>query len=235
VAAEVGRVEALWRYPVKSMSEEALESVGVSWHGLAGDRRWAFVREGLARSGFPWLTIRERADMGLYRPSFADPGRPDMSRTLVLTPSGESFDVTDPALALELGHGARVMKQNRGIFDNSPLSLMTTQTVAALGAVVGRELDPRRFRPNLLVRASGEGPFAEEGWVGRVLRVGGMRMRVDQRDERCVVVNVDPETRERDAAVLRAIAQERDACLGVYGATVEPGLVAVGDAVMLEE
>jgi uncharacterized protein YcbX len=228
-------VEALWRYPVKSMSEEALESVGVSWHGLAGDRRWAFVREGLARSGFPWLTIRERADMGLYRPSFADPGRPDASRTVVLTPSGESFDVTDPALALELGHGARVIKQNRGIFDNSPLSLMTTQTVAALGALVGRELDPKRFRPNLLVRSSGAGPFAEEGWVGRVLRVGGMRMRVDQRDERCVVVNVDPETRERDPAVLRAIAQERDACLGVYGATVEPGGVAGGAAVTSED
>jgi uncharacterized protein len=61
-----------------------------------------------------------------------------------------------------------------------------------------------------------------------------MRMRVDQRDERCVVVNVDPVTTERDPAVLRAIADERQACLGVYGSTVQPGRVAVGDAVLLD-
>lgn len=227
-------MEALWRYPVKSMAEDALPEVDVSWHGLAGDRRWAFVREGVERSGFPWLTIRERADMGLYRPSFADAGRPDASRTLVRTPSGGSFDVTDPALAAELGHGARVIKQNRGIFDSLPLSLMTTQTVDALGALVGRPLEPLRFRPNLLVRASGDAAFPEDGWVGSVLRVGGMRMRVDERDERCVVINVDPVTRERDSAILRAVAQQREACLGVYGSTVEPGRVAVGDPVLVE-
>src|SRR4051794_8227570 len=42
---EVGRVAALWRYPVKSMAAEPLESVDVAWHGLVGDRRWAFFRE----------------------------------------------------------------------------------------------------------------------------------------------------------------------------------------------
>ena len=89
-----------------------------------------------------------------------------------------------------------------------PLSLISTQSVAALGALVGSELDPRRFRPNLLIEASE--PFEEETWVGRVLRVGGMRMRVDQQDERCVIVTVDPVTSERNPAVLRAIAQQRD-------------------------
>jgi uncharacterized protein YcbX len=64
---EVGRVAALWRYPVKSMAAEALEEVEVSWHGLAGDRRWAFVRDGIPRSGFPWMAIRERSEMGRYR------------------------------------------------------------------------------------------------------------------------------------------------------------------------
>ena len=59
-------------------------------------------------------------------------------------------------------------------------------------------------------------------------------MRVDRRDERCVVVNVDPATTERDPKILRAIARERDACLGVYGTTVTPGRVAVDDAVYLD-
>jgi uncharacterized protein len=231
-ARQVGRVAALWRYPVKSMASEALESVEVSWHGLAGDRRWAFVRDGLERSGFPWLTIRERADMWHYRPSFADPARPDKSRTLVRTPGGRELDIVDPELAHELGPGARVIKQDRGVFDVSPLSLTTTQSVSAIGELVGAELEPRRFRPNILIEAAGEAPFAEDEWVGSVLEIGSARIRVDLRDERCVVVNVDPSTTERDATVLKAIGRERDACVGVYASTVTPGQVAVGDAVL---
>ena len=59
-------------------------------------------------------------------------------------------------------------------------------------------------------------------------------MRVDERDERCVVVTVDPVSTERDPAILRAIAREREGSLGVYGSTVQPGRVAVGDAVAIE-
>lgn len=231
---EVGRVAALWRYPVKSMAAEALEEVDVSWHGLAGDRRWAFVRGGIPRSGFPWMTIRERAEMSHYRPAFLDPSRPDASRTVVRTPAGDELDVVDPALALELGDGVSVIKQDRGVFDAMPLSLISTHTLTALGALVGTELDAQRFRPNLLLAAADDAPYQEEAWIGAVLRAGGMRMRVDQRDERCVVVNVDPVTTERDPAVLRTLARERQACAGVYGSTVAPGRVAVGDPVYLE-
>jgi uncharacterized protein len=230
---EVGRVAALWRYPVKSMGAERLEEVEVSFHGFAGDRRWAFVRAGIERSGFPWMTIRERSDMGHFRPSFADPSRPDASRTLVCTPAGAQLDVVDPALAAELGDGVRVIKQDRGVFDAMPLSLISTQSIAALGALAGRELDPQRFRPNLLIDTS-EGAFSEEAWVGSVLRIGGIRMRIDEQDERCVILNVDPDTAERDPIVLRTLARERKARIGVYGSTVQPGRVAVGDPVVLE-
>ena len=229
---ELGRVVALWRYPVKSMAGESLDSVEVSWHGVAGDRRWAFVQDGLERSGFPWLTIRERSGMWRYRPSFADPASPDKSRTVVHTPGGRELDVVDPELAAELGGGARVIKQNRGVFDVSPLSLTTTQSVGAIGELVGAELEPQRFRPNILIEAAGSAPFAEDDWVGSELQIGSARIRVDLRDERCVMVNVDPSTTERNAAVLKAIARERDACLGVYAATVKPGQVAVGDLVL---
>ena len=105
---QVGRVVGLWRYPVKSMAGEELAEAEVSWHGLAGDRRWAFIRDGVVRSGFPWLTLRERGDMSHYRPSLVEPARPDKSPTVVRTPSGATFDVADPALAAELGPGVRV-------------------------------------------------------------------------------------------------------------------------------
>ena len=229
----VGRVVALRRYPVKSMAAEELDGAEVSWHGVAGDRRWAFVRDGQVRSGFPWLTIRERPEMARYRPFYTERARPNASATLVRTPSGGELDVADPALAAELGPGVRVIKQDRGVFDTMPLSLLTTQTLAGLGRLTGTRLAAGRFRPNLLVDAAGP-DFAEDAWVGRVLRIGGLRMRVDLRDQRCVMVTIDPVTLHRDPAILRAIARERDNRLGVYGSTVEPGRVAVGDPVELE-
>lgn len=242
VGREVGRVVAVWRYPVKSMGVEALDAADVSWHGVSGDRRWGFVRGGMVRSGFPWLTIRERPNLWQYRPRFAEPDRPNASPTLVRTPSGDEFDIVDPALAAELapasGPGVHVMKQDRGLFDVAPLALITTQTVAGLNALVGARagpvLDVERFRPNLVIDAPGAGAFPEDAWVGAVLWVGGLRLRVDQRDRRCVMVNVDPATGARDPTVLRAIARERQACLGVYGTTVRPGRVAVGDVVTVD-
>jgi uncharacterized protein YcbX len=162
----VGRVVALWRYPVKSMAGEDLDSVEVSWQGLAGDRRWAFVRAGQVRSGFPWLTIRQRPELAHYRPRFTDPDRPDASPTVVCTPAGADVDVAAPALAAELGRGVRVMRQHRGIFDTLPLSLLTTQTVAALGRLVGTDLTPARFRPNFLVDAAGATSLRTPGSAG---------------------------------------------------------------------
>jgi uncharacterized protein YcbX len=232
---QVGRVAGLWRYPVKSMAGEALAEAEVSWHGLAGDRRWAFVQNRLTQSGFPWLTLRERRDMGHYRPSFADPDRPDKSPTMVQTPSGATFDVADPALGAELcPEGVRVIRQNRGVFDTLPLSLITTQTIARLGEAVGTRLDVQRFRPNILVEAAAGAPFAEDAWLGCVLRVGGMRMRVDKRDSRCVVITMDPVTMERNPEILRTVSRERQGCLGVYGSTVEPGRIALNDPVLIE-
>lgn len=231
---EIGRVVELWRYPVKSMAGVRVEEIDVSWHGLVGDRRWAFVRPDMQRSGFPWLTIRELPAMSLYRPAFDDPERPNDSKLTVTTPSGSAYDVIDEALAAELGDGVRVIKQDVGVFDTMPLSLMTTNTIASLNALVEPSLEALRFRANLVVEATGDDPFPEDGWIGSALRIGGLAMRVNQRDARCVMITIDPHTNERHPAVLRTVAQQRAGCLGVYGATLEPGRVAVGDPVLLD-
>ncbi len=232
---EVGRVVGVWRYPVKSMSAEELEDAELWWHGLAGDRRWAFVRTDQQRNGFPWLTIRERPTMVQYQPRLSDPKDPEKADVRVLTPSGADLDVTDPTLAAELGGDLQLIKQSRGVFDTLPISLITTQTIAALGALVSADLDARRFRPNLLISTADKAPYLEDNWVGRALQIGTARMRVDKRDQRCVVVNVDPETTKRNSSILRAIATARSACLGVYAQTMVPGRVAVGDRVVLED
>jgi uncharacterized protein YcbX len=234
MAREVGRVTALWRYPVKSMAEESLGSADVTWQGLAGDRRWAFIQAGHSASNFPWLTIRELPTMNQYRPRMVDPDRPEASQTLVRTPTGELLDVADPVLARELGEGVSVIKQNRGVFDWLPLSLLTTRSVFSLEDLLGIGLDPLRFRPNILVEAVDDG-YPEEAWVGATLRIGGLRMRGDERDSRCVMVNVDPETSARNPDVLRTVARERQNCFGLYGSTVQEGRVSVGDVVYLED
>ena len=92
----------------------------------------------------------------------------------------------------------------------------------------------QRFRPNILVKATEESPYPEDAWVGSILSIGGLRMRIDKRDGRCVVITIDPETQESDPAILRTVAKDRQGCLGVYGSTVEPGRVALNDPVFIE-
>jgi hypothetical protein len=103
-------------------------------------------------------------------------------------------------------------------------------TASVSGPTSAQASATRRFP----VAATGRAAFPEDRWVGAVLRIGEARMRIDKRDQRCIMVNIDPTTTERDPAILRAIAAERAACLGVYGSTVGPGRVAIGDPVFLE-
>ena len=231
---KVGTVQELRHYPVKSMAAESLQSSVVSWHGFAGDRRWAFIRPGMERSGFPWLTIREKPDLWRYKPRFLDPHDPEGSKTMVKTPDDADLEVADPELARRLGEGVRVIKQYGGVFDTFPLSLLTVQSVDGLSGLVGQPLAPLRFRPNILIGACESDSFPEDRWAGAILRIGTLRCRLDKRDKRCVVVNVDPSNVSSSPDVLRAIVKERAAHFGMYGTTVEPGELSVGDSVFLE-
>ena len=229
----VARVTEVWRYPVKSMAGERLATAEVSWQGLAGDRRWAFVRPGRSHTGFPWLTIRQQPKLHHYRPALVEPDRPDRSAVRVQDPDGHAYAVDDPALADQLGEGVWAVKHDRGTFDASPVSLLTHQGLAALNRRLGAEVDARRFRPNFVLDASGPEEFPEDSWVGRLLRIGTAVVRVDQPVERCAMVNVDPDSLARDSNVLRTIAQQRALDFAVYGSTVTPGTVRPGDPVLL--
>ena len=229
----VGRVVGLWRYPVKSMGGEALPEAEVSWHGFAGDRRWAFIRDGVVRSGFPWLTLRERGDLAHYRPFFVEPARPDASPTMVRAPSGVTFDVVDPALAAELGPEVRVLKQDRGVFDPSAGSHHQRRRSPARRA--GRR--PARGRA-----VSPEHPGG--GSRGRAVcrrRLGrlraahrGLRLRGRQAGRSLRGGHHRPATTERNPAILRTIVTDRQGSLGVYGSTVTPGRVAIRDPVVVD-
>lgn len=231
----VGQLNEVRRFPVKSMAGEVLPDAELSWHGIVGDRRWAFVRSDSESNGFPWHTIRENPRMVLYRAALMDPDRADGSRVDIHTPTGERYDVTDPQLAAELGQGLRVMRLRRGLFDSMPISLITTGTVRELCHRAGVPADPRRFRPNLVIETGPTGtPFVEDEWVGATLRLGAATLRVDHRDPRCTIVNVDPDSGSAHPAVLRTVGQVHDACAGVYASVVEPGPVSVDDEVTID-
>jgi uncharacterized protein YcbX len=215
------RVAQLWRFPVKSMAGERLEQADVYWHGIRGDRRYALVQPELVHSDFPWLTIRERAEFVRYRPRLVTPDKPDASRVVVHTPDGEELDIEAVAARFQ----AHAIKLNRGAFDTAPLSLISLGTAG--------ELDPRRFRMNLVIDAPDA--FAEDRYLGHTLRIGGLRLRVDRPDSRCTIITTDPDTGERDPAILKEYGRVHDACAGVYCSVVQPGVVAVGDEVIVED
>jgi hypothetical protein len=237
----VGEVEALFRYPVKSMNGESLESADLGWHGLAGDRRLALRRVD-DRGGFPWLTASKLPELILFAPRRRGPTAGGDLPTHVRTPEGEDLALFGEELATEVGrrHGSPVqmMYLDRGIFDEASVSLITTATVAEVARLAEQRPDVRRFRPNVLISLPRSVPFEEDEWVGGVLSFGetddAAAIVVTNRDERCSMVNFDPESARPDAEVLKAIVRVRDNKAGVYGTVTRRGRVAVGQPVFFE-
>ena len=235
----VGRVAALYRYPVKSMRGERIDATQVYWHGLAGDRRFAFVRGGNT-SNFPWLTGRDVPNLLRYAPYFADDGDP-LAAVRVITPGGGEHALEDAALRDELaaqyGDAVYLLQSNRGIPDSAGVSVLGVATVRDLGERVGATLDPIRFRPNILVETAEGRPYEEEDWLGGLLvfgeRADSARIRLNRKDPRCMMVNLDPVGAEQNPAVLREIARNRDQCAGLYATTEGIGTIQVGDGVRL--
>jgi uncharacterized protein YcbX len=240
-ARAVGTVAALYRFPVKSMGGEALEQAPLSWHGIDEDRGRVFVKtDNLTR--FPWLTARDVPDLVRYVAYLVDPASPRKSAVRVRTPAGDDLPVESVLLrqALEREHGAplHLMRLGRGAPDLASLSLIGLGTVRALGERIGRAVDVRRLRQNVVLEPLDGAPFVEEGWLGRLLVFGDgadpPRVRLLRRDHRCMIVNLDPDRPGQDSALLREIAESRENCAGVYASVEAPGLLRVGDPVYLD-
>jgi hypothetical protein len=234
----VGRLKTIYRYPVKSMRSEPLQQAEVYWYGIEGDRRYAFVRNGIT-GGFPWLTGREAPELLRYAPRFTDLANVKQSPVVVMTPSGQELSLQSPELLQVLtdtaGCSLHLMHLSKGCHDAMPLSLVSTASLEALGEQAGLALDPRRFRPNLLVELAQPAPFGEDQWIGSTIQIGegeaAARIRIDRQNVRCAMTNIDPETAERDPRVLKTLVRMRDECMAVYGSTEQPGVIRVGDPI----
>ena len=237
---EIGHVEAIFRYPVKSMRGERLEVARLGWHGLDGDRRLAFRRID-DRSGFPWLTASKLPDLLLFAPHGGEEGAQGDLPTHVRAPDGAEMPVFGEDLATEVGRRHRapvqMMQLNHGIFDEASISVITLDTVREIGRLAGRSSDVRRFRPNIVVRSLRSVPFQEDEWLGGVLSFGGgdegPAITVTMRDVRCSMVNLDPDSARPAPEVLKAVVSANQNNAGIYGTVARSGGLAVGQSILL--
>lgn len=235
---ELGRISALYRYPVKSMAGELLDAARLGWHGIEGDRRFAFRR--LAdKSGMPWLTASKLPQLLLYKPFGLDSNTAELLPTHVRTPDGKEYELRSDELREDVsrryGSDVELMNLHHGIFDAATVSVIGLGTVQCVERESGRDVDLRRFRMNIVIETRNGEPFEEDRWVGRTLMFGDAAVGVTMKDERCVMVNFDPDTAERDSVVMKTVVRLNGIYAGVYGTVVRAGELRVGQVVSMHD
>jgi uncharacterized protein YcbX len=236
---KIGIIEGLFRYPVKSMRGESVREVDLSWHGLNGDRRLAFRRIG-DQQGFPWLTASRFPGLILFESVRRGEAANDLP-THVRLPDGVELALFDSKLAAEVtdrsGVAVEMTHMNRGVFDEAAVSAITSATIREISQLSGEQPDVRRFRPNILISSLHSLPFEEDEWVGAVLSFGEAEsapaIAITNWDERCAMVNFDPETGLSSPEVLKTIVRERDNKAGIYAAVIRPGRLAINQSIYL--
>ena len=251
----IGVIAALARHPVKSMAGEALERAFLGFSGVYGDRIYGF-RSATAPAGFPFLTARDRPEMLLMRPRFRHPelavAPPDLAAAEGLgpgitplypagdglavdvdLPDGTTLPIDAPALGARFGD-VTLMRSDRSLTDCRPVSLIARGTIAAIGTACGLRLDPRRFRANLLLELDDATGFAENALIGRRMRAGAKaELMILERDPRCRMITLNPDTAEASPDVLRVLARGQGGYAGVYAAVLVEGMVSAGDPLVL--
>ena len=208
-------IAQIWRYPVKSMAGEQLQSALLTPLGIAGDRV-VHLRDGRGR------VVTSRTHPRL------------LGRHALLGASGEpvvdGLPWTDPQVLEQVvqiaGPGAKLVRDDsERRFDILPLLVATDGAIAAFGH------DGRRLRPNLVI--GGVEGLAERTWPGRCLRIGQISIGIEDLRGRCVMTTYDPDTLQQDPKVLKEIVQKFDGTLALNCYVIRGGEIRVGDAVQL--
>jgi uncharacterized protein YcbX len=256
----IGKVDSLWRYPVKSMRGEDLDEVFAGYSGIYGDRVFAF-RSSASPKGFPYFTARDQRKLLQYRPRFRYPDKAARPINLVEaeskganpllanlaelavdveTPDGDNLAIDEPALIemlradIDPKHTLTLMQSQRAMTDCRPVSILSLQSVQQLAEETGVRVDKRRFRANIYVDLTSAEGFAENELVGHSVRIGSKAIiAILERDSRCVIITLDPDTGEQTPVILKKVAQAHEGMAGVYGAVLAEGIMQKGDPVEL--
>jgi len=202
---QIGTLGAARRYPVKSLRGEPLDSAQVDPSGVRGDRTSAlFVRSGNPRVG---KTYRGKEDDRLHLLDDSHAAR-------------EAAAARGVELELRLGDR---------FFDDAPISLLVDRWLDGLSRHLGYRVEWERFRPNFFVRADDGFAGTENDLINAELSLGTVKLRVRSPIQRCVTPTYHLKGEPSDPRVLRFIAQERNACMGIYCDVIEPGIVRTGE------
>ena len=256
----VGKIDSIWRYPVKSMRGEELDEAFVAFAGLMGDRLYGVIKGG-GNPGFPWHTAREQESLLLYQPRYKNqtatlkpehlaaaqgmaPGinplypETEQFSVDVETPEGETYSLGDGSF---LEHLKTVSEDQtlslkftqRSQYDCRPLSLFSLQMSDVLTQELAMEIDKRRFRANLYVDWNEDKPYETE-LVGKRLKIGEMlEITVLERDPRCKMITLDPDTSEANPEIVKHVNKAHSGFAGVYGAVLVEGVLKAGDSIQV--
>lgn len=230
----VGRINSVWRYPVKSMRGEELDEAFVGFGGLRGDRVYA-IHNANGPQEFPYFTAREQGQLLRYRANHRGGGETDLT---IETFGGDTFDITDPRLLATAAAGLpdrfnlTLLKSDKALTDCHPVSLISSQTVTQLSSELGAAVDKRRFRANLYVELTDKQGFGENNFVGRKLRIGrDVLLPAVERDVRCKMITLDPDTFQPNPELMKVVARSHDGCAGIYASVIAEGVIRPGDPV----
>jgi uncharacterized protein YcbX len=253
MASESGPgVRGLYRYPVKGLSPQALERLVLkAGQTVPFDRAYA-IENGpgrfdpehpahLPKINFLMLMRNER--LATLETKFDDD-----SETLTVLRAGKQVargDLRTPLgrkmieqffaayMQAELRGAPRIVAAPGHSFSDVAAKCLHVVSLASLHElerVVGRPVNPLRFRPNVVI--DGIPPWSEFEWKGKPLRIGDVSLEFLKRTERCAATDVDPETGKRDMAIPIALKRAfGHTDLGVYVRVTSDGTIAVGDPV----
>ena len=238
-----GKVDQLWRWPVKSMAGERVQGLRVDGRGAGGDRTHAVLHE--HKGEIKPLTAREAPRLLAWRARYPfnadgslDPARPPYAT--VTGPDGRSFRWDDPrlrhALSADLGRPVKLRRDLAGMQDLGRSLLVTTDaTLQALGEELGGPIDLRRFRPNLHLELDAPA-WAELDWEGRELVcAGGVRLRLLHPCVRCAIPTRDPDTQVKWPQLLKHLNVAHEQCFGINARVLTDGRIGAGERVELDQ
>jgi uncharacterized protein len=225
-----GSVLSLHRWPVKSFQGERLDTLDLDGRGVPGDRAHALWLRGDKR-------VSARLIPGLLRwaARYDAPVNGAVPEPVLTAPDGTTHRWGEPGmdrvLSDDLGRDVALVRDEAGQQDLPNTVLVTFEpTRAALEEELGMPVDLRRFRPNIHV-AVDAGPWAEDGWEGRRLRVGDAELELLHPCLRCAIVARDPDTNAKTGVVLKRLVREHDAIFGINARPLGPATIRVGDPV----
>ena len=207
-------VAELWRYPVKTLAGESLLEASVTTNGIVGDRV-VHVRgpEGVRTARRHHRLLGLRATLGADGEPLVD---------------GRAWTAPEVLASVRAAAGpdaSLVAYDGPDRFDILPLLVATDGAVAEFGR------DVRRLRPNIVI--GGVAGMNEIDWPQAELHIGDVVIAIDSRRGRCPMTTVDPDTLERDRAVLTDIIRRFDGKLALNASVIRPGVIRVGDEVRL--